>query len=253
MNAQCLSLLCDPDTHAPLQLAGDLLINPETGARYPIRDGIPAFAEKPAGTNQTQQAIYDRLAKIYDLNERVFGWSFRTRANRRRFVRELDAPPAARVLEVSVGTGANLSYFDRDVELFGLDVSWGMLRKCARKVAEGGLNAQLFQGEAERLPFRDGVFDSVLCFGAINFYRDQARAVEEMVRTAKPGAKILIFGATQKSLPNWYKNSRLVRWYFLETTKPGVRPIDLVPRGTTAIELRGIFAGVGYCLTFRKQ
>jgi len=253
MNPKCLPLLCDPDTHAPLQLAGDSLLNPETGARYPIRDGIPAFAEHPAGTNQTQQAIYDRLAKIYDLSERVFGLFFSTRHMRRQFIRELEAPPAARVLEVSVGTGANLSYFDSDVGLFGLDVSWGMLRKCARKVEESGLNAQLFQGEAERLPFRDGVFDSVFCIGAINFFRDQAHAVEEMVRVARPGTKILIFGGTQKAVPSWYKNNRLVRWYFLETTKPGVRPIDLVPRATTAIQLREIVAGMGYCLIFRKQ
>lgn len=253
MNAHCLPLLCDPDTHAPLQLDGDSLLNAETGARYPIRDGIPAFSEKPAGTNQTQQAIYDRLSKIYDINERVFGWFFPVRRMRRQFIGELEAPPGARVLEVSVGTGANLSYFDRDVELFGLDVSWGMLRKCARKVRHRGLNAQLFQGEAERLPFRDGVFDSVFCFGAINFFRDQARAVEEMVRAAKSGTKVLILGATQKSLPSWYKNNRLLRWFFLETTKPGMRPNDLVPRGTTAIRLREIVAGIGYCLTFRKE
>jgi len=253
MNEQCLPLLCDPDTHAPLQLDGDSLLNSETGARYPIRDGIPAFAEKPAGTNQTQQAIYDRLAKIYDINDRIFGWFFPTRRMRRQFIREIEAPPAARVLEVSVGTGANLSYFDPNVELFGLDVSWGMLRKCARKIREGRLNAQLFQGEAERLPFRDGVFDSVFCLGAINFFRDQAHAVEEMVRTAKPGTRILILGATQKAVPIWYKNNRLVRWYFLETTKPGVHPIDLVPRGMTEIQLREIVAGMGYCLTFRKQ
>ncbi len=253
MNSQCLPLLCDPSTHAPLQLDGDSLLNPETGARYPIRDGVPAFAEHPAGTNQTQQAIYDRLAKIYDINECVFGWLFRTRHMRQQFIREIEPPPAARVLEVSVGTGANLSYFDRNVELFGLDLSWGMLRKCARKVKEGRLNAQLFQGEAERLPFRDGVFASVFCFGAINFFRDQARAVEEMVRVAEPGTRLVILGATQKAAPSWYKNNRLVRWYFLETTKPGVRPIDLVPKGTTAIQLREIVAGMGYCLTFRKE
>jgi ubiquinone/menaquinone biosynthesis C-methylase UbiE len=252
MNAQCLPLLCDPDTHAPLQLAGDTLLNPETGARYPIRDGIPAFAEKPAGTNETQQAMYDRLARIYDVNERVFKWFFRKWDIRPQILRELEVPPAARVLEVSVGTGANFSYFRRDVELFGLDVSWGMLRKCARKVKEAGLNAQLFQGEAERLPFRDGIFDSVFCFGAINFFRDQARAVEEMVRVAKPGTRILIVGGTQKAVPTWYKNNPLARWYFLETTKPGVRPIDLVPPAMTGIQLRDVFAGKLYCLTFRK-
>jgi ubiquinone/menaquinone biosynthesis C-methylase UbiE len=128
-----------------------------------------------------------------------------------------------------------------------------MLRKCARKVKEGRLNAELFQGEAERLPFRDGVFGSVFCFGAINFFRDQVHAVEEMVRVAEPGANILIVGATQNAMPAWYKNSRIVRWYFLETTKPGVRPTDLVPRATTAVQIRTMFAGIGYCLTFRKQ
>ena len=93
MNAHCLPLLCDPDTHAPLQLDGDSLLNAETGARYPIRDGIPAFSEKPAGTNQTQQAIYDRLSKIYDINERVFGWFFPVRRMRRQFIAELEAAP----------------------------------------------------------------------------------------------------------------------------------------------------------------
>lgn len=253
MNAQCLPLLCDPETHAPLRLAGDSLFNPETGTEYPIRDGIPAFAETPGGTNQAQQAIYDRLAKIYDVNDRVFGALFRTRYLRRQAIRELGAPSGGRILEVSVGTGANLAFFDPDVELFGLDVSWGMLRKCARRVREKHLNVQLFQGEAERLPFRDGVFDSVFCFGAINFFRDQARAVEEMVRAAKPRTRILIIGATQKAVPGWYKNNRLVRWYFLETTRPGVRPIDLVPPLTTAIQFREFFAGTGYCLTFCKQ
>lgn len=253
MDAQWLPLLCDPDTHAPLHLAGDSLLNPETGARYPIRDGIPAFAERPAGTNAAQQAIYNRLAKIYDINDRVFRWIFRKWDIRPQVGREIAAPPGARVLEVSVGTGANFAYFGRDVELVGLDVSWGMLRKCERKVRRAGLNAQLFQGEAERLPFRDAIFDSVFCVGAINFFSDQARAVEEMVRVAKPGTKIHIVGATQKIMPAWYKNNRLVRWYFLETTKPGVRPIDLVPLGMADVQLRHLFWGIGYWLTFRKQ
>lgn len=152
-----------------------------------------------------------------------------------------------------MGTGADFPYFGRDVELFGFDVSWAMLRKCERKIRQRGLNAQLFQGEAERLPFRDAIFDSVFRVGAINFFSDQARAVEEMVRVARPGTKILILGATQKAIPAWYKNNRLVCWYFLETTKPGVRPIELVPPAMADVQFRDLFWGIGYWLTFRKQ
>lgn len=175
IDANCLPLLCDPDTHAPLQLGDGVLVNTESGRRYPIREGIPIFSESVSGKNRKSQAWYDLWAVPYDLSEPVYKRLFPKWDFRPDIIRELEVGPGARVLEVAVGTGANLRYIGADAEIFGLDVSLGMLRRCARNVQKWRRKAYLFQGEAERLPFRDEVFGTVFSLGAINYVRDRAR------------------------------------------------------------------------------
>jgi ubiquinone/menaquinone biosynthesis C-methylase UbiE len=79
-------------------------------------------------------------------------------------------------------------------------ISWGMLKRCRKRLAKWKRTAELFQGEAERLPFRDGIFDVVFHVGGINFFNDKARAIAEMIRVAKPGTKVVIVDETEKSL-----------------------------------------------------
>jgi uncharacterized protein YbaR (Trm112 family) len=130
MDDQTLNLLCDPETHAPLEVSGDSLMNSESGRRYPIRDGIPVFLQEVTGPNRKYQAMYDRLAPGYDIAERLYRWVSRKADYRLEYIRELEIPAGACVLEVSVGTGANLRYLRADIEFLGLDLSWGMLRRC---------------------------------------------------------------------------------------------------------------------------
>jgi len=66
-------------------------------------------------------------------------------------------------------------------------------------------HAQLFQGEAERLPFRDAVFDCVFHVGGINFFSDKERAITEMIRAAKPGTKLVIVDETEKVVSQQYQ------------------------------------------------
>ena len=132
MNPECLPLLCDPDTHAPLTMAQDALLNPESGARYPIRDGIPIFLKEVTGANSKYQRMYDRLAPGYDIAERLYTWISRKPNYRLEYIREPEIPSGARVLEVSVGAGANLRYLRTNAEFFGIDLSWG----CCADVSE---------------------------------------------------------------------------------------------------------------------
>jgi len=176
MNPNSVSLLCDPDTHARLEAAGDALINPESGARFPIREGIPIFLRDVEGLNRKYQKMCDRLAPGYDIAERLYKWILRKPDFRLEFIPELEVPPGGRVLEVSVGTGGNLRHLGPDAELFGLDLSWGMLRRCVRNLRDWCRAAELFQGEAERLPFTDAVFDCVFHVGGINYFNDKSRA-----------------------------------------------------------------------------
>ncbi len=247
-----LAVLRDPETLDPLELREDCLANPVSGARYSIREGIPVFLKEAAGRNRKYQELYDRTAPLYDPVLAVARWLKFNRDSRLEFVRELEIPPAARVLEVSVGTGANLKYFPPDAELFGLDLSWGMLRQCRKRLVRTGRSAALFHGEAERLPFAGDAFDVVFHVGGINFFDDKPRAVREMIRVARPGTKLVIVDETEKLVRSWYENMPVLRRYFRNRETPVPDPTALVPTGMLDVRLRKFQWGFLYCLTFRK-
>jgi len=247
-----LAVLRDPGALDPLELREDCLVNAVSGARYPIREGIPVFVTETTGQNRRYQQMYDRLAALYDPVLAISRWLRFNSDSRLEFIRELEIPAGARVLEVSVGTGANLKYFPPDAELFGLDLSWGMLRQCRKRIQRSRLSAALFQGEAERLPFAGDSFDVVLHVGGINFFNDKARAVAEMIRVARPGTKIVIVDETEKLVRSWYERTPVLRRYFRNRETAVPDPSALVPAGMLDARCRKFQWGFLYCLTFRK-
>ncbi len=247
-----LAVLRDPDTRDRLELLEDCLVNAASGARYAIREGIPVFVGDTSGRNRKYQELYDRTAALYDPVCAVARWLKFNRDTRLEFIRELEIPAGARVLEVSVGTGANLKYFRPDAEFFGLDLSWGMLRQCRKRLDRMKRSAALFQGEAERLPFAEDSFDVVFHVGGINFFNDKARAIGETIRVARPGTKIVIVDETEKMVRRMYENLPVLRRYFRNRTEAVAGPLALAPAGMGEIRCREIAWGWMYCLTFRK-
>ncbi len=72
MSEHTLPLLCDPETHDSFELGVGVLLNPKSGRRYPIRDGIPLFFEALSGSNKKYQELYDRIALFYDPAETLY-------------------------------------------------------------------------------------------------------------------------------------------------------------------------------------
>jgi ubiquinone/menaquinone biosynthesis C-methylase UbiE/uncharacterized protein YbaR (Trm112 family) len=251
MNEQILALLCDPNTREGLRLEGDALVNPNSARRYPIHEGVPIFVEGVSGQNKKYQGFYDRFAFLYDPAEKLYFW-FRKESFRQYYLDQLEVPPGARVLEVSVGTGANIPRLRSDVEYFGLDLSWGMLRQCLKNLQRWKRHAELFQGEAERLPFVDAAFDVVFHVGGINFFNDRARAIEEMIRVAKPGTKLVIVDETEKQVKEGYEKMPLVGKYFKRRTEVVTSPADLVPANMLELQYVEVANGRLYRLSFRK-
>jgi ubiquinone/menaquinone biosynthesis C-methylase UbiE/uncharacterized protein YbaR (Trm112 family) len=264
MDAEFLSLLCSPVTHEPLELASEpgqpgesreLLIGTESGARYPLRDGIPVFLDESSllGDNKKYQGMYDRLAPWYDLGIRLYARlkSGGEESRRMEYLRELEIRDGSRILEVSVGTGGNLRFLPRNARYFGLDISWGMLRQCRRNLQRWGREASLVYGAAEELPFKDGVFDAVLHMGGINFFNDRAQALREMVRVARPGMKIVIADEYEK-IAKTYEHLPFMKYFFKERRQAIGPPVDLLPPGMLETQVRELWGGDLYCLTFRK-
>lgn len=110
----------------------------------------------------------------------------------------LDGLVAPDVLDVATGTGrvplllASQPWFHGAI--CGLDISPAMLERARTKLAAAGLSARvaLRQGDAGRLPWRDGSFDLVTSLEALEFFPRPRRALAEMVRTLKPGGTLIV-------------------------------------------------------------
>ena len=245
MDPEVVSLLANPLTREPLRLVGGALIGPDSNAVFPVRQGIPVFLDQSrvTGLNRRYQRLYDRLAPFYDFPYKIYDLLTRGGVGRVRaqYLKELEIKDNDLVLEVSIGTGANLPYLPPAARYFGLDISWGMLKKCQKNLAKWRRRAELFLGEAEKLPFKDHSFDSIFHMGGINFFNDRAGAIREMIRVAKPGTKILIVDETGK-----YARARYNR------PGPIAAPVALIPGEMAEINFEEISGGRLWRLTFRK-
>lgn len=227
-----------------------------SGERFPIRNGIPAFLqpEKLTGLNQKYNHLYETIGGLYDDSQKV-GCAWRGFHPRQYFqvhLGWLEIKPGDLVLETSVGTGLNFQYLPRGLKLFGLDLSAGMLANCQANLRRWGLDADLFLGNAEDLPFTDNAFDVVYHVGGINFFNDRAKAIREMIRVAKPGTRILIADETEKHVKETYERAPITRRYFKGRKDAVSAPVDLVPPEMQETHLEFLWDGRFYVLMFRK-
>lgn len=194
--------------------------------------------------------FYDNLPRLHDPAVRytlpLFG-SGRESTLRDVVLRHISietaTPPEGRplrVLDVGVGTGANLSRlrgrYAGPVEYWGVDLSTGMVRICRERLAKGGhTDTRLAFADAHALPFADGTFDRVFHVGATNSFSDPRKAVAEMARVAVPGTPIVI--ADERLDPS-RKHSLVHRALFkaicfYEPNPPD--PVSLLPAGAVHV------------------
>jgi ubiquinone/menaquinone biosynthesis C-methylase UbiE len=163
----------------------------------------------------------------------------------------LEVKPGDSVLETSVGTGLNFKYLPCGVRLSGLDLSPEMLANCQANLRRWEMEADLYLGNAESLPFADSSFDVVFHVGGINFFNDRAKAIREMIRVARPGSLLLIADETEKHVKEIYEKG--LGGHLYKNRKQAVAaPVDLVPPEMQEIHLEEMRYGDWYTLTFRK-
>jgi len=144
----------------------------------------------------TTRKIYDIQSVFYDI---TFGRLVRTRIE--RAIRHMNIGGSDRVLDLGIGTGASLNYYNPNRgHIVGIDLSSGMLRQARKKIAERGLhNTTVFQADAMRLPFEDSSFDHVFISHVITVVSDPYKLVREAQRVAKPDARIVIVNHFQST------------------------------------------------------
>lgn len=238
-------------------LAGNLYCKP-CSTNYSIVDGIPHFItpETLNGFNRRFSRMYDWFSWGYRLFSKVaFAYIGMDEQTGRREITDRLEPRGGKVLEVSIGPGVNLpGLLNRpDVgEVFGLDISLGQLRRCQNYLRQKSWSVELFLGNGEQLPFQDNSFEAVFHVGGINFFNDKKTAIQEMIRVAKPGARILIADETEKGALGYEKFIPGFKSSFGGAREVIVAPIHLVPLEMVETRVFDVWKGWLYCLEFRK-
>lgn len=155
------------------------------------------------------------------------------------------------MLETSTGAGDNFRYLNKKAHYVGLDISFGMLRQAKKNCKRWGISATLVHCEAENLPFEDEYFDVVFHCGGLNYYNDKQKAINEMIRVAKSGTKILIVDETSKLVKDVYQKNPALKGHYENAAKAFI-PIDLIPKEMLNIRSEVVCNGTIYKITFIK-
>ncbi len=159
--------------------------------------------------------MFDAIAPRYDLLNRVLSAGLDQRW-RHRAVSEVRLGPAARHLDLCTGTAdLAIAVAERhpDASVIGVDFSGAMLRLGLEKVRRGHLGARvrLVRGDATEIPLPDSSCDAVTIGFGIRNVAEPNRALAELARVLKPGARLAILEFGQPRIPGI---RTLYSWYF---------------------------------------
>ena|SRR3989344_2221995 len=139
---------------------------------------------------------FDRLSKIYNLV--LFPIEiFFFRRLRKKILKEA----RGNVLEVGVGTGANLPYYRKESKISATDISPKMLEIAKRRADKLGLDVDFYLNSAEELPFNNKRFDFVIDTLGLCTFQNSISALKEMARVCKKNGRIVLLehGASSNS------------------------------------------------------
>jgi ubiquinone/menaquinone biosynthesis C-methylase UbiE len=144
--------------------------------------------------DRSAAALYDHLGRLGE----------RELAPRRR---ALLAHARGQVLELGAGTGFNVEHYpDAVEELVLTDPSAAMLSRATRRALQAGPPARAVQTPAERLPFDDGSFDTVVATLVLCSVDDQDRVLAEIRRVLRPEGLFLFIEHVRSA------DTRRARW-----------------------------------------
>jgi len=94
-----------------------------------------------------------------------------------------------KILDVGCGTGNFASQVIKFIgaEVWGLDLSEGMLSRCPKHE-----RLHFVLGDSENLPFPENTFDAITCTHSFHHYPNQLQAIAEMFRVLRPGGRVHI-------------------------------------------------------------
>lgn len=140
-------------------------------------------------SNQTKKIKnrYNRISKIYDTLENPMKSMTKNVWNEKL----VNALEGKKILEVGVGTGNNLRFYPKDLQVTGIDFSENMLEKAKKKTKKED-NISLIEMDVQDMSFADNTFDTIVTSCVFCSVPDPIEGLKEMRRVCKPGGKIIM-------------------------------------------------------------
>ncbi len=107
--------------------------------------------------------------------------------------KELLEKASGKVLELGSGTGINFPLYNQVDSVTAIEPNKYMIEQSILKKEKSVVPMEIVHTGAERLPFADGAFDSVVATLVFCTIPDVDKAVSEMKRVCKSDGKILLF------------------------------------------------------------
>lgn len=138
------------------------------------------------------RSMFDRIAPVYDVMNRVMTAGLDVRWRRRAVTKVVW--PGDRVLDACCGTGDfALEAERRGGRVVGLDFSAGMLERARRKSG----TIEWVQGDALALPFAEGEFDAATVGFGVRNLEDLDLGLRELCRVLRPGGRVAVLEITR--------------------------------------------------------
>jgi demethylmenaquinone methyltransferase / 2-methoxy-6-polyprenyl-1,4-benzoquinol methylase len=159
--------------------------------------------------------MFDAIAPRYDLLNHLLSAGL-DRRWRSRAIEEIRVASGARILDLCTGT-ADLAIEavrrQPAASVVGIDFSGQMLTLAHGKIAAQGLtrSIRVVRGDGTRIPLADRTCDAVTIGFGIRNIVEPARALAEIARVLRPGARLAILEFGQPRVPGV---RTLYAWYF---------------------------------------
>ena len=152
--------------------------------------------------------LFATIAPRYDLLNDLQSFGMH-RLWKRRVVSLATVKPNDWALDLCCGTGdIAFALAQQDAEVTGLDFSEKMLdvAKTRLENAETEIpDLRFIQGDAQELPFPDNSFDAVTMGYGLRNLSSWERGLDEMIRVAKPGGRIVVLDFGKPANALWRK------------------------------------------------
>ncbi|SCM81724.1 Methyltransferase type 11 [uncultured Sporomusa sp.] len=135
---------------------------------------------------------YDRTALFYDWMDTMIPAKLRRKAVEQA---------TGKVLEVGVGTGANLEFYLPGCQVTGIDFSSGMLQKAKQKLLRARVPVTLVEMDAQQMTFPDNSFDTVIATCVFCSVPDPIQGLKEVKRVCKQDGRIILLEHVRSENP----------------------------------------------------